>query len=212
MSRNTAPKGWVRITEFEALAGLNTRTVTLAINRGNIPAECWQRVGAGRTSPIYINPQPAALHWYKNINANHHLTRALREKLAAYIQSFNPAAISAAPDIPDEKNIPDENKGKKGKDTPDHMTFAEAQRRKEVAKALTAELELQEKEGSLVSKEKINEQLFTFGKELRDALLAVPDRITDEVIASAGNRTQVNNIIYTAIAGALEKLADLEHE
>ena len=90
------------------------------------------------------------------------------------------------------------------------MTFAEAQRRKEVAKALTAELELKEKEGSLISKQKIDEQLFAFGKELRDALLAVPDRITDEVIAAVENRTKVNNIIYNAIAGALEKLADLD--
>lgn len=214
MNRKTAPKGWVRITEFETLTGLNTRTVTLAISRGNIPAECWQRIGGGKTSPLYINPQPAALHWYNNINASHHLTRPLREQLAAYISSFNPAAVAPSPEVSTaEKIVPDEKekKGKKGKaTTADNMTFAEAQRRKEVAKALTAELELKEKEGSLISKQKIDEQLFAFGKELRDALLAVPDRITDEVIAAVENRTKVNNIIYNAIAGALEKLADLD--
>lgn len=208
MSRNTAPKGWVRITEFESLTGLNNRTVTLAINRGNIPPEYWQRIGGGKTSPLYIDPRPAALHWYKNINANHHLTRPLRDKLAAYISSFDPAAVAPSPEVATSPKEPEREKGKK-KTTPENMTFAEAQRRKEVAKALTAELALKEKKGSLISKDKINEELFAFGKELRDALLSVPDRITDEVIAAVENRTQVNNIIYNAIAGALEKLADL---
>ena len=78
-----------------------------------------------------------------------------------------------------------------------------------IAKARIADLELQEKEGSLVSREAVNDQLFAAGKELRDALLTIPDRITDIIMAEE-NRTIVYNTIYDAIAGELQKLADLQ--
>lgn len=228
-SHAIVPKGWVKVSEFEALTGLNNRTVTLAIKRGGIPSEFWRRVGEGKTSPICINPQPAAVHWYRHLNGAHHLTRPLREKLAEYIRTFNPPAVEDQGGAPTDEGAGDqegdattkdeetegetEEKGNGGigarKDGGDKMTFAEAQRRKEVAKAKTAELELLEKQGTLILKQRVQDQLFNAGKELRDALLAVPDRVTDEILAAGDNRTKVNNIIYDAIAGELERLADL---
>lgn len=268
-SHAIVPKGWVKVSEFEALTGLNNRTVTLAIKRGGIPPECWRRVGEGKTSPICIDPKPAAVHWYRHVNGTHHLTQPLRGKLAVYIRTFDRTAVEdqeggdgineGAEDqggmtvengriegTKDEgKSIESEGKtdgkrttdkgtgvdgegetegkndssteGKKGTggigakkdDGGDKMTFAEAQRRKEVAKAKTAELELLEKQGTLILKQRVQDQLFNAGKELRDALLAVPDRVTDEILAAGDNRTKVNNIIYDAIAGELERLADL---
>lgn len=204
------PKGWIKLSEFEALTGLNNRTVTLAIKRGSIPAEFCKRIGEGKTSPVYISPQSAAVHWYNHVNANHHLTQPLRAKLAGYIRTFNPAAVDEVADEVAESQPEGEVSIKKGNEGGgDNMTFAEAQRRKEVAKAKTAELEFMEKEGALILKQQVQDQLFSAGKEIRNALLSVPDRITDQVIASVENRTQVNNIIYDAIAAELEKLADL---
>lgn len=270
-SHAIVPKGWVKVSEFEALTGLNNRTVTLAIKRGGIPPECWRRVGEGKTSPICIDPKPAAVHWYRHVNGTHHLTQPLRGKLAAYIRTFDRAAVedqegggmtdegagdqeggdginegaedqggmtvengaiegimnrNPTGEKTDGKRTTDkgtggdgeeETEGEKGTggigakkdDGGDKMTFAEAQRRKEVAKAKTAELELLEKQGTLILKQRVQDQLFTAGKELRDALLAVPDRVTDEILAAGDNRTKVNNIIYDAIAGELERLADL---
>lgn len=89
------------------------------------------------------------------------------------------------------------------------MTYEDAQLQEKIAKARIAELELQEKEGALVSRERINAQLFAAGKELRDTLLAIPDRITDVVMAE-DNRAIVHNTIYDAIADALQKLADFQ--
>lgn len=204
------PKGWIKLSEFEALTGLNNRTVTLAIKRGSIPAEFCKRIGEGKTSPVYISPQSAAVHWYNHVNANHHLTQPLRAKLAGYIRTFNPAAVDEVADEVAESQPEGEVSIKNGNEGGgDSMTFAEAQRRKEVAKAKTAELEFMEKEGALILKQQVQDQLFSAGKEIRNALLSVPDRITDQVIASVENRTQVNNIIYDAIAAELEKLADL---
>lgn len=44
---------------------------------------------------------------------------------------------------------------------------------------------------------------FAAGKELRDTLLAIPDRITDVVMAE-DNRAIIHNTIYDAIADALQ--------
>ena len=57
---------------------------------------------------------------------------------------------------------------------PPNMSYEEAQLREKVAKAKFAELELQEKEGALVERALVEAQLFAAGKELRDALLAIP--------------------------------------
>ncbi len=70
------------------------------------------------------------------------------------------------------------------------------------------ELELAEKLGSLVKKDTVYSQLFTFTRELRDALLAIPDRISDEVIAVTDSRNRVHTTIYDAIAEVLLKLSE----
>ena len=93
--------------------------------------------------------------------------------------------------------------------TEDERQLADLQDELAAARARIAELELQEKEGALVSRERINAQLFAAGKELRDTLLAIPDRITDVVMAE-DNRAIVHNTIYDAIADALQKLADFQ--
>lgn len=199
MSKKT-PKGWVKISEFATLTGLSVKTITAAMKRGTIPASEVARVGSSATSPYYLNPQTVAKSWYDNLNANHPLTPAVRTALESYIANIDPkpktkkvkeTSISSLP-ITDAK-----------------MPLAEAQRLEREAKAKIALLELQEKEGSLVSRERINNQLFGAGKELRDALLAIPDRITDLIMAE-DNRTMVHNIIYNAIASELQKLADYQ--
>ncbi len=91
----------------------------------------------------------------------------------------------------------------------DQMSLNDAQRRERAAKARLAELELAEKEGSLVEKATIDAELFAAAQEIRNALLVIPDRIIDQVIAEAANRNKAHGIIYNAIADELEKLADI---
>lgn len=193
--KKKAPKGWMKISEFENLTGISAKTVAAAIKRGYIPDNFADVVGTSATSPYYLNPKQAAVCWYKSLNAAHPGQRKVREILARYIKTFDKSVIEPIP-----------------KDTTDgtvKMTYEAAQLQEKIAKARIAELELQEKEGSLVSRDRINEQLFSAGKELRDALLAIPDRITDLIMAE-DNRTMVYNTIYDAIAGELQKLADIQ--
>ena len=114
----------------------------------------------------------------------------MRNALAGYIKTFDKTVIEPEP-------------AAKAAAAPT-MTYEDAQLQEKIAKARIAELELQEKEGALVSRERINAQLFAAGKELRDTLLAIPDRITDVVMAE-DNRAIIHNTIYDAIADALQK-------
>lgn len=192
--RKTAPKGWIKISDFEGLTGISAKTVTAAIKRGYIPDNFADIVGASATSPYYLNPQQGAVCWYKSLNAAHPAQRKIRETLAGYIKTFDKSVIEPVAKDPTGAV---------------KMTYEDAQLQEKIAKARIADLELQEKEGSLVSRERVNDQLFTAGKELRDALLTIPDRITDLIMAE-DNRTKVYNTIYDAIAGELQKIADFQ--
>ena len=188
--KKRAPKGWVKISDFEESTGISAKTITAAIKRGYIPDNFADIVGTSATSPYYLNPQQAAVCWYKSLNSAHPNQRKVRNALAGYIKTFDKTVIEPEPAAPT-------------------MTYEDAQLQEKIAKARIAELELQEKEGALVSRERINAQLFAAGKELRDTLLAIPDRITDVVMAE-DNRAIIHNTIYDAIADALQKLADFQ--
>lgn len=194
--KKRAPKGWIKISDFEELTGISAKTISAAIKRGYIPDNFADRVGKSATSPYYLNPQQAAVCWYKSLNAAHPAQRKVRESLAGYIKTFDKSVIEPAAKSPTGT---------------DKMTYEDAQLQEKIAKARIADLELQEKEGSLVSRDRVNDQLFAAGKELRDALLTIPDRITDLIMAE-DNRTIVYNTIYDAIAAELQKLADIQIE
>ena len=179
--KKRAPKGWVKISDFEESTGISAKTITAAIKRGYIPDNFADIVGTSATSPYYLNPQQAAVCWYKSLNSAHPNQRKVRNALAGYIKTFDKTVIEPEP-------------AAKAAAAPT-MTYEDAQ--------------LQEKEGALVSRERINAQLFAAGKELRDTLLAIPDRITDVVMAE-DNRAIIHNTIYDAIADALQKLADFQ--
>lgn len=220
------PKGWVTISEFEAMTGLKNRTIMSAINRGAIPADCVDRFGntasentpllfddietvpvepKTTTAPYYINSEAAALHWHNSLNLNRTSTKPLREGLENYIITFNPDFMNQ------NKDDPDEDESESSLSSKDYMSYQEALRKEKVAKAQIAELELKEKEGSLVSKSLVYNQLFSAGQEIRNALLTIPDRITDNIIAAAGDRPKILNLIYDAISSELEKLSDINN-
>lgn len=193
--KKKAPKGWVKISDFEELTGISSKTIAAAIKRGHIPEQVAARVGTAATSPYYLDPHEAAKTWYCSMNAAHPTSRKIRLTLADYIKTFDSAFIS-----PKQTHV--ENPAIT-------LTYEDAQLQEKIAKARLAELELAEKEGSLVAKATIDAELFAAAQEVRNALLVIPDRIIDQVIAEASNRNKAHGIIYNAIADELEKLADI---
>jgi hypothetical protein len=216
-------KDWVTISEFEQLTGLNNRTIMSAIQRGLIPDDCVSRTNKENTdgvflfddvetttpaepkrttAPYYINPQPAAVHWYNNINITREPSSKIRERLAQYILTFDPSFFDDRP--PDFPVDDSENDA-------ETISNAEAIRRQNIKKNILLDIEIQKQKEILVEKERVFDQLFGFGNELRNALLSIPDRITDKVIASVGSRTKTHGIIYDAIAKELERLSDINN-
>lgn len=193
--KKKAPKGWVKISDFEELTGISSKTIAAAIKRGHISEQVAARVGTAATSPYYLDPHEAAKAWYCSMNAAHPTSRKIRLTLAGYIKTFDSAFIT-----PEQKHV--ENPAIT-------LTYEDAQLQEKIAKARLAELELAEKEGSLVEKATIDAELFAAAQEIRNALLVIPDRIIDQVIAEAANRNKAHGIIYNAIADELEKLADI---
>ncbi len=79
--------------------------------------------------------------------------------------------------------------------------------RKIKAEADLKELELKERTGALTSREEVYRELFALGKELRVSLVAIPDRVIDDLMASA-NRNEAHGILLKEISTVLEQAAD----
>lgn len=79
-----------------------------------------------------------------------------------------------------------------------------------VYKAKLRELEYKQKTGSLVEKEAVYRELFRAGKELRTALMSIPDQIIDDVLA-CNTRNEAHALLSKTIAQTLEMLSDIEN-
>lgn len=69
-------------------------------------------------------------------------------------------------------------------------------------------LELKEKKGQLVDKEKVYKALFAAGQEVRTTFQSIPDRVIDEIL-SAPTRNDAHAILFNAIADGLEQLSEV---
>ena len=90
------------------------------------------------------------------------------------------------------------------------ISNADAIRLQNIKKNVLLDIEIKRQKEILVEKARVYDQLFAFGNELRNAILSIADRITDNVIAACDNRTKVHNIIYNACAEELERLSNID--
>jgi hypothetical protein len=90
-----------------------------------------------------------------------------------------------------------------------HVTLAEAQRRKAVAAAALAELELAEKSGTLIDKAGAEKAIFEFVRGLRDAIENFPVRYAAQIGAELGApAVKVNAALTKRLKDYLGELAD----
>jgi hypothetical protein len=87
--------------------------------------------------------------------------------------------------------------------------FAEALRVEKIAKARQEIIRLRELTGELANKAEVYKQLFGFGQSVRQAVLAVPDRCIDEILASP-TRAEAHIVMTKYLHEALEKLSDVD--
>lgn len=91
---------------------------------------------------------------------------------------------------------------------PQAGTLAAARLVKEQLNAKLLEMEVKEKMGKLVDKDRVYANLFAAGQELRINLQTLPDRYIDDIRA-AGSRNEAHTILLKAINEVLTEIAEL---
>lgn len=90
-----------------------------------------------------------------------------------------------------------------------HVSLAEAQRRKAVAAAVIAELDLEEKKGSLIGREAAERRVFEFVRGFRDSILNFPTRYAAVIAADLGvQASKVQTALDKRLKDYIGELAD----
>jgi len=87
------------------------------------------------------------------------------------------------------------------------MSAAEAMRINEVIDAALNLIKLQQADGLLVRKADVDKELFALGKEMNKKLIAIPDRIADDILAANG-KIEVIKIITEAINEVIDDMTN----
>lgn len=172
----------ITITEYGRRKGVSHTAVNRAIETGRI-VKGLVKLANGRKGIIQ---SIADKEWAENTNPDHWRSR--------YTTSGGRNATEVDPD---------ETKAARA------GTLNAAKQARAVFDAKLAELEYKKKAGLLVEKDKVYKTLYDFGKELRNELLSVPDRIIDEVLG-AENRTKAITLLYDELAAVLAKATNFE--
>ena len=90
-------------------------------------------------------------------------------------------------------------------DKPKGPSYADSRAIREAYAARMSKLEYQEKMGSLMSVEKVKQDAFRMARITRDAILAIPDRISHELAATTDQHT-VHVTLTKALIDALDQL------
>jgi phage terminase Nu1 subunit (DNA packaging protein) len=85
------------------------------------------------------------------------------------------------------------------------IDYAEARRRKELAQAQLAELDLAEKEGELIQVSTVENEAFTAGKKVKDGLSNISDRISP-LLAAESDKNKIYRMLTSEINQVLEFL------
>ena len=90
-------------------------------------------------------------------------------------------------------------------------TLITATRAEKIYKAQLLCLEVDKQKGILVDKKEVYADLYEFGLEVKKKLLAIPDRITDQLIALSNDRMKFNSLLSLTIETELEILSRHEN-
>jgi hypothetical protein len=202
---NTSIENTVSIREFARCATVSDTAIRKAISDGRIPADCvkrnkkndrpeliyektliaWLAVGGVMSkTPIFLNADVAPLK----------TVEALAVNIKKEGDLFNQPVA----------------KDKPAKEVGEGVgAYAMANTRQVVLKANLLEIELEQKQGILVNKEKVYKSLFDFGQTMRSKFLAIPDRHIDNIFSSK-DRNEAHTKLTVAIIEVLEYLSSHE--
>lgn len=201
----------LKIREYARSLGISDTSVHKAINAGYITSASWVLDAKGKK---LIVASKANAEWKHNYNPTRsQLTKSgksftfdvERPSEAPAAASEAPAPVSAqtqqATAPPPAPPVEDEGVGK-------NMSVAQLKQLHEKLKIAKLQTELKEYQGTLVPKKDVYDAFFTFGQEMRQSLMAIPDRVIDDILATP-ERALAHNILTDAIVKALESLSEM---
>lgn len=187
------------IREFAKRVGVTDVAVGKAIKAGKIvDAIDWTNPKRPK-----IDPELALKEWGKNYDPSYHRTDKVTERLGSTSDTPEPKraprkSTTSAKEPPSGEPQP----------TSGGKSLAELKRQTAEVRLHREALELKQKRGELVDKQKVYRALFSAGQEARTAFQAIPDRVIDDILA-AKTRNEAHGILFNAIADTLEMLSDI---
>lgn len=178
----------ISIREYARRRGCSDTSVHKALQSGKIVAGLVIKGGKK-----FINPAVANVEWS-----------------SSHDPAYDRTSKSGAPifDETGSAGLP-QGTGSDGHAVRNEHTLAAAKRAQAVYKAKLQELEYKKKSGELVHKGEVYKALYSAGQELRQSLMAIPDRLIDNILASR-SRNEAHNLLTNALADALEALVDIQ--
>jgi hypothetical protein len=108
--------------------------------------------------------------------------RRLKASRSAYVAK-NPSGVNKSARAMPAKRSRSRKANERLTPLTDKSTIADAQRHKEISRARQEQLKYDRMQGALVEREVVNREAFNLGRQIRDALLAVPDRLAGILVS-----------------------------
>ena len=190
----------ISIREFSRRVGVSDVAVLKAIKAGKIV----DAIDYTNPKRPKIDPDLALKEWGKNYDPSYHRTDKVTESMGQIVPT--PEPTKRAP----RKSTTSSNELPSGEPQPTGgvKSLAELKRQTAEIRLHREALELKQKRGELVDKQKVYRALFSAGQEARTAFQAIPDRVIDDVLA-AKTRNEAHGILFNAIADTLEMLSEI---
>lgn len=174
----------ISIREYARRRGCSEQNVRKACDRGHIVKGVVYDPVTNKRIGIY--QEIADQEWAANRNPD----RTTNTKL---IQNLEAAGGARIPDKPS-----------------DTATYNKAKLAKVALEAKLLELKYQQELGNLVEKSKVDNEMFAFGQLVREAMLAIPNRVVDHIMA-APTRLDAVTLLTEAINEALTRLSEYDN-
>lgn len=178
------------LREFGRRLNCTERAVRQAFEAGKIKTGIYQMPEMKRPKVVY---EVAKKEWEENGGLVYKYNRITHIPGQAEPNRENASNTPKPPTTPPDATV---------------MSLAESSRQTSIAQMKLKQMEVGEKAGQLVRRDRVNSQLYNIGQELRNSLMQLPDRVIDAVMACK-TRNEGLLILQSAIGGELERISDL---
>jgi hypothetical protein len=182
----------ISIREFARRVNVSDVAVLKAIRAGKIK----EAIDYTNPKRPKINPELAAKEWGKNYDPSYHRSPNVSEEIklaptAKPAKAKAPAQAVVEPEA--EATLPPGAGGR---------SLADIKRQTAEVKLRLSALDLKERQGELVKKDEVYRSLYELGVTIKEKLLSIPNRVTDEMRA-AESRHEAQRILTAELEAVL---------